>query len=145
MGHCIRAIIGSHESVRKLANDWVHAKEIRLTQGFGMIFCTIELLDDIDSGAIDEPDFPELDYFDTAVRDLMERYSFHTKLVYVETDYFGGIGTQAGVLYENGKIVIAPQSGEGTINTLLNKLGVLRLPDKDEFDTLGLGRYRHME
>ena len=107
MGHCIRAIIGTYQSIQKLANDWVYAKEIELPQGYGMIFLTDEL-------------------------------------AYVETDYFGGIGTQGGVLYENGRIRIAPHSGDGTINLLLRELGVKCLANKDEFDSLNLGNYRHM-
>lgn len=151
MGHCIRAIIGTHEAVCKIADDWICVKEIELTQGFSMIFCTIELLEDIEelmksSGeTVDDPDYPELDYFDASVKELMEQYSIRTKLVYVETDYFGGVGTQAGILYENGKPAAAPQSGEGTINALLKEIGVWRRPDTDEFDMLGLGKYRHME
>lgn len=151
MGHCIRAIIGTHEAVHKIADDWVCAKEIKLPQGFGMVFCTIELLEDIEelmksSGeAVDDPLFPELDYFDASVQELMGSYSFRTKLAYIETDYFGGAGTQAGLLYENGKPATAPQSGEGSINVLLKELGVWCKPDKDEFDMLGLGKYRHME
>lgn len=151
MGHCIRAIIGTHEAVQKIAGDWVYAKEIELPQGLGMIFCTIKLLENIEelmesSGeAADEPNIPELEFFDASVKELMETYSFRTKLAYVETDYFGGTGTQAGLLYENGKPAAAPQSGEGTINALLRELGVWRKPDKDEFEMLELGKYRHME
>lgn len=48
MGHCIRAIICSHEVTQKLADDWVCAKAIELPLGFGMIFCTIELFEDIE-------------------------------------------------------------------------------------------------
>ena len=149
MGHCIRAIIGSHKDIQKIADDWIE-KEIKLPQEFGMIFCTIKLLEDIkelmeSSGeAVDEPNIHELEYFDAAVKELMETYSFRTKLAYIETDYFGGTGTQAGILYENGKPA-APKSGEGTINDLLKELGVWRKPGKDEFDMLELGKYRHME
>ena len=147
MGHCIHAIIGARESIHKLADDWVHADEIELPQGFGMVFCTINLLDDVEElmENSDEPCFEELEYFDGAVKELMERYSFQTKLVYIETDYCGGFGTQSGVLYENGKIAIASKSGEGTINALLKELGVRRTPDKDEFDMLELWKYRHMD
>lgn len=146
MGHCIRAIIGTYQSIQKLANDWVYAKEIELPQGYGMIFLTDELLDDI-TELYDVPDdfcYSELDYFTIATDQLLQQYTFHTKLAYVETDYFGGIGTQGGVLYENGRIRIAPHSGNGTINLLLRELGVKCLANKDEFDSLNLGNYRHM-
>ena len=79
-----------------------------------------------------------------AAEQILQQYSFRTKLAYVETDYFGGVGTQAGVLYENGRISIEPRSGDGTINLLLKELGVWCRPGKDAFDSLNLGRYRRM-
>ena len=145
MGHCIRAIIGAHETVRKITDDWL-VNEIELLQGFGMVFLTDRLLEDVEElmELSDELVCPELDYFSEAAADMLERYSFHTKLIYVETDYFGGVGTQAGVLYENGRIAIAPRKAAGTINILLRALGAWCKPGKDEFDSLGLGKYRHM-
>ena len=123
MGHCIQAVIGTHESIRTLTDNWNSAREIVLPQGYGMVFLTSSLFDDI-----------------TALR----RYSLHTKLVYCETDYSGGMGTQAGVFFENGKISIEPCSGEGTINRLLKELGVRCEAGMDAFDSLNLGQYRHM-
>lgn len=145
MGHYIRAIIGAHSSIQKLADDWL-AKEIELPQGYGMVFLTEALLDDIIElfDISDEFCYPELDYFTVAADQLMQEYTFRTKLAYVETDYFGGVGTQAGVLYENGRISIAPRKGDGIINILLRELGVWCVRGKDEFDSLNLGRYRRM-
>ena len=75
----------------------------------------------------------------------MQEYSLHTRLAYIETDYFGGVGTQGGVLWENGQIIIQPRSGEGTINLLLKELGFMCIGDLDAFDSLSLGNYRHMQ
>lgn len=125
----------------------IYADLIELPQGFGMILMTDRLLRDVEELAevSDEIVFPELDRFTEAVRELMERYSPHTKLAYIETDYFGGTGTQGGLLYENGRVAVAPRAAEsGVINALLAELGVWREPGKDEFDSLGLGRYRRM-
>lgn len=112
-----------------------------------MILCTIRLPEDIEEimQPSDAPELSELEYFDASVYELLENYSFRAKLAYIETDYFGGYGTQAGVLYENGKIAIAPKSGDGTINALLKELGVWRTPDTDEFDMLWLGKHQRME
>lgn len=146
MGHYIQAIIGVHEIVQKLADDWVCAEEIKLPQGYGMVFMTNALLDDL-TELFDVPDefcYPELDFFTVAAERFLQQYSFRTKLAYIETDYFGGVGTQAGVLYENGRVSIGPRSGDGTINLLLKELGVWCEPGKDAFDSLNLGRYRHM-
>lgn len=65
-------------------------------------------------------------------------------LAYLETDYFGGIGTQAGLLFEKGNMTVEPVEGEGTINYILERMGVYRERGKDEFDSLGLGNYRKM-
>ena len=146
MGHCIRAVIGARESVRRLAEDWLKAQAVELPQGFGMIFMTDDLLEDVGEllEVSDELPFSELENFTEEVKTLIERYSFRTKLAYIETEYFGGVGTQAGVLYENGRIAVEPSRGEGVINILLRELGVWHYPDKDEFDMLELGKYRHM-
>lgn len=58
--------------------------------------------------------------------------------VVVYTDYFGGVGGQVAVAYREG----APLDTDGTINDALRGLGVVATPGLDEFDTVGLGRYR---
>ena len=82
MGHCIRAVIGSRESVRRLAEDWLKAKVVELPQDFGMIFMTDDLLEDVGEllEVSDELPFSELENFTEEVKELMERYSFRTKL-----------------------------------------------------------------
>lgn len=141
MGHCVRAVIGAHKAIQQIADNW-HAKEINLPQGYGMIFLTDALLDDIAElfESADEPSTP-----DTVTNYLLQFYSFHTKLAYIETDYFGGIGTQSGFLCENRNISIPPCRGEGAINILLRELGVWRERNTDEFDSLNLGIYRRMD
>ena len=141
MGHCVRAIIGAHKDIQRIENDWF-AKGMKLPQGYGMIFLTDALLDDIGElfESANEPSDPE-----TVTSFLLQEYSFHTKLAYIETDYFGGIGTQSGILYENGNISIPLCSGERAINILLRELGVWREVNKDEFDSLNLGIYRRMD
>ena len=147
MGHCIRAIIGTHRIIQKLENDWSNAKKIELPQGYGMVFLTDEFSDDVAElyNVSDELHCHELVHFTVAIAQLLQQYTQNTKLAYVETDYFGGTGTQGGVLYENGQICIAARSGEGTINILLRELGVRCEPNKDEFDSLNLGIYRRMD
>ena len=138
MGHCVRAIIGAHKDIQRY---WL-AKEIKLPQGYGMIFLTDALLDNIGElfESANEPSDSE-----TVTSFLLQEYSFHTKLAYIEADYFGGIGTRSGILYENGNISIPLCGGEGAINILLRELGVWREVNKDEFDSLNLGIYRRMD
>ena len=142
MGHYVRAIIGTHKDIQRIENNYWLAKEIKLPQGYGMIFLTDALLDNIGElfESANEPSDPE-----TVTSFLLQEYSFHTKLAYIETDYFDGIGTRSGILYENGNISIPLCSGEGAINILLRELGVWREVNKDEFDSLNLGIYRRMD
>lgn len=63
------------------------------------------------------------------------------KYAIIQTDYFGGTGTQSASLYENGKILIADKY----INDVLKELGVIKTGSKDEFDTINLGEYRDSE
>ena len=142
MGHCVRAIIGAHKDIQRIENNYCLAKEIKLPQGYGMIFLTDALLDNIGElfESANEPSDPE-----TVTSCLLQEYSFHTKLTYIEADYSSGIGTQSGILYENGNISIPLCSGEGSINILLRELGVWREVNKDEFDSLNLGIYRRMD
>lgn len=75
------------------------------------------------------------------------------QFAYVETNYFGGAGSQAAAAYSNGEAILRkavpvtrnrPQL-ESPINSSLRALGVRGAPDRDEFDTLGLGKFRTLE
>ena len=146
MGHNINAFIGKNNIIEKLSDDWIKARTIPLKQGFSMVYLTDELLDDMTelSDLENEWDCPEMMFFTKTVFQIMQRYSKNTILAYIETDYFGGTGTQAGVLFENGKIVIEPTKEEKIINKILHRLGVYKEKDKDEFDSLSLRNYRRM-
>lgn len=143
MPHCIKAFIRKKEVVEKLASEWLSVP-IELPQGFFMLFLTEELFDNITelSDIKNELD-NKFECFTSAIASVMEYHSFKTTLAYIETEYFGGLGSQCGVLYENGKLQIQATWEDGIINKILNKMGVLKLKE-DEFDSLNLGNYRHM-
>lgn len=63
------------------------------------------------------------------------------KYAVIQTDYFGGIGSQCASLYDDGLIITPDKS----INDILNLLGVQRIGSKDEFDVINLGKYRNSE
>lgn len=64
--------------------------------------------------------------------------------VFVETNYFGGFGDQDAYICQSGRIT-KPTKDFGQINEMLKLFGVIREDDKDEFDTIGLGKYRDMD
>lgn len=64
----------------------------------------------------------------------------------VETDYFGGAGSQSAKVFINGEKVL-DQNNEfdwslRPINSALKMLGVVKKDGMDEFDTIGLGEKR---
>jgi len=77
-------------------------------------------------------DFPVVHEF--ARRLGMDRYAL------IETDYFGGMGSQRAAAY----CVADPQMEAeiGSINAALARIGVERAAGKDEFDTIGLADHR---
>jgi hypothetical protein len=56
----------------------------------------------------------------------------------IETNYFGGIGEQSARVVHGQETPLK----KGKINQALKILGVLRTSEIDEFDVVGLGKYR---
>lgn len=89
---------------------------------------------------------PRLDYPAPEVVWLAARLSAGGRVVYVEAEFFGGVGEQYSVGWEGGAVAWGPLAAPDAINQALRWLGVTVEPDApDEFDTLGLGRHRFTE
>lgn len=146
--HIIRAFIAEEKIIRKLAVNWLREPTI-LPQGFALLFLTEELFDDIEERKdIKNTLNNEFEFFTSAVSSVMEDHSSKGKLAYIETEYFGGVGGQGGVLYVDGKMKIAPTWENdigGIINRVLSGLGVIKTNNNDEFDSIHLCNYRSMK
>lgn len=77
--------------------------------------------------------------------ELCEKLSIQGQVAYVEAEYFGGTGTQAHALYSRGKAVGAVVVSDSAINEALCHIGVEKGGAADEFDAVGLGRYRNTD
>ena len=91
-------------------------------------------------------------------RELLKALSLQGTCAYIETNYFGGLGTQVAEIWENGVLIVGPLVSfdgvenrmqnpnitvvEAAINQALQTMGRQAQAGKDEFDTLGLGRFR---
>lgn len=83
--------------------------------------------------------------------------SAESPIVYVETEYHGGTGAQAAIIWRYGKVLLGPiitvtednkpptPLADHAINRCLRQIGVSRGSALDEFDALGLGRHRSNE
>eukprot|EP00112_Aurelia_sp_Birch-Aquarium-sp1_P007377 Seg18025.1 transcript_id=Seg18025.1/GoldUCD/mRNA.D3Y31 product="hypothetical protein" protein_id=Seg18025.1/GoldUCD/D3Y31 len=83
-------------------------------------------------------------YLSEALIDGLKELSRSCKVAYVETDYFGGQGSQGAVVYDEGECVYGPvENDERPISDALKLLGVeTREGEYDEFEAVGLCQYR---
>lgn len=130
MGHCISVYL-----VRKsdLRNDKI---ESIIDSNEYQDIKFVELKEDI-LVAIDIPKIRE--------------FGKNKMVAYITTDYFGGPGYQTAKVYDNNKLVY-DQSDEDEmdyrcepINNALRMMGVDAKNNYDEFDTIGLSKYRSNE
>jgi hypothetical protein len=96
MGHVLHAVIGPKASLSAFAGNWHGARVIDLPQSFGLVPLTSSLHDDIvELASIDRPDpIPGFERLSAGLEEVLRQASNIGQLAYIETDYFGGIGTQ---------------------------------------------------
>ena len=76
--------------------------------------------------------------------ELCRQLSDTGKIAYIEAEIFGGVGAQAYVYAEMGKVG-AFVAGDRAINAALLLLGVVPKPGFDAFDSVGLGQNRSVD
>ena len=92
------------------------------------------------------------------IRRTIKDLSSYGGCAYIETAYFGGMGAQIAEIWENGQMVSGPLISydgidtkikyqqvtivDAAINQALRNIGVTCEAGHDEFDTMGIGRYR---
>jgi hypothetical protein len=147
MPHYINAFIGYSNRINNLV-ETMEGEQVQLSQGISLFVPPKEFFDDNDFNIY-------LTYEDIAMKiiDVLKEHSFNSKLAYIETLYHGGTGLQAAILYENGKQKIQAiftldylnseptPSEERAINKVLKELGVNKIANQDEFDSIGLRNY----
>jgi len=129
-------------------------KPVTLEQGFVLFPLPEDLIDSIFPSSKREP-LVLFQYLDDHLFPFLSALSRSCSLVYFETEYFGGTGAQVAITLENGVVVFGPVEertdgpnsaislGNSPISQALRRLGVTKAPeDHDEFDALGLHRWR---
>jgi hypothetical protein len=161
MGHMISVFIGRPDILRLIANDICHSCVVELSQGFSLLPIDLNILDQC-TPSRDNQLHSEYSEFNELFPELIasaRQHAINDPVAYVETDYFGGHGTQAAILWR-GSTIYGPflsdtkdekdqfrttPDTERAINRVLQRLGVKRDVTQDEFDALGLGRFRSNE
>ena len=151
MAYELRAVIGTTEVLGAVC-ETVKLDMVSLTLDLSLIAWTDEDFDRLRPS-------PEVDHSSSArychprLVDEMTRASNIGPLAYVEADYFGGHEEQTAIIFDSGQVQWTSPPGDAKsaawpnspISQALRMLGVVAHPEKDEFDTVGLGRHRHTE
>jgi hypothetical protein len=163
MGHKIEALISLRvtflANAQRQPSQWL----VELPQGFAMTLCAQPFLEWLTAfdyrGELPEPNVFQC--LTPAVAGFASEVSRCSSVAYIETEYFGGIGGQAAIVYSGGRIGLAatsksPRRGDISrsirlemrdypINRALAYLGVEQTSPIDLFDSLGLGTFRTNE
>jgi len=143
MGHSIAGFVARKEVLREGTRHLRHAVIASLEQGFGFVPATDALDDELGAGDGPHGEFWRLT---AGLARLGAELSRRGPVAYVETDYFGGSGDQAAMVWEDGEVLSGPSKTRmGAINHALLHLGVEKGGADDRFDALGLGRHRHTD
>jgi hypothetical protein len=144
VGYAIEALIGGAEVLEPLTAAYRNARIVPLTEELAMIPMVEILRNAIQRQNHDperEPNWPFWHLSPEGAMTVAETCE-RGALVYVEARFYAGVGVQASVGWRDGALRHGPLSAKDAINQALRFLGVVSAEDKDEFDTVGLGRHR---
>ncbi len=144
MGHYIQAIVGSRQVLESLQQCFGVSRVVELNQGLFLLPLTEAFYDALPSAADTFAWRGEFHFrfLDSKVVALLIDASKVDAVAYVETEYFGGAGDQGAIVARGEKIIFEPTEGDGSINTALRLIGARKEAAHDEFDAIGLGRFR---
>ena len=147
MGHTVQAFIAKADVLRDAARSSDAAHVIPVEQGFALLLNTDGLYGEVGrGGGSGELPYQEFYKLSSALAEFGARCSTRGAVAYIETDYWGGEGKQSALLWEGGEVAYGPALARlGPINDVLRRMGVERGENHDEFDAVGLGRYRDNE
>jgi hypothetical protein len=145
MSHSISGLVGDFHTLRAFAASHELHGPARLADSLGFLPLSDEQLDilhpvqgDFDLG---------MTYLSSSLKKTISELSASGPMAYIETDYFGGTGTQGATVYDKGQCVMSAVTAEsGPVSRALAMFGVIRLPNHlDEFESAGLNRHRNNE
>ena len=147
MGHSIQGLVITNIAVSVARAALDHTQPVALDQGLWLVTISAEAFDSLRLRlpASCDPAFRECFMRLGPVISLAKQLSLVGPVAYIETDYFGGVGTQSAALWSNGELQMLPAQAAGVINASLRLLGARAALPNDEFDTVGLGRHRSNE
>jgi len=145
MGHRIIGLVAAP----KLLDDFARAHGLHepVPLRLGLHFLPLEEAEHDIWQPTGTPTIGKFTYLSESLAELLKTLSRQGTVLYLETDYFGGLGGQSALLFGGGAAIFGPNNSDDTsISEALRMMGVKRgADDFDEFDAVGLGAYRSNE
>ena len=142
MSHFVTGFITKTDFVHQICSEYASLRAVPLEQGFSLFPLTDDLLNNLRIPR--SKGLEDLDKLPNELKDLLAKLSIVCPLLYFETEYFGGVGSQLAIVFESGKIIFGPAENTiGPINEGLRLLGVKTKANNDKFASIGLGQHRH--
>jgi hypothetical protein len=141
VAHHIHAIIGA-AVVARAAELGVMSSPIALESSFAWVPVPDHEIDRLagTTTLARSPRDERFVHFGGALPAVIAELSMHGPVAYIETEYFGGAGTQVATAF-NRRVRILEC---GSVNEALRMIGVRAARGRDEWDTLGLSAHRGM-
>ena len=141
MGYFLKAFLFKDENHPKVLFGDLVPRVIKLKQGISMVPILKDLEDQIGNSE-------KVNGFGTLSNKLEEcalKISNGGLLAYVEAEFFGGLGSQSALAWENGERCFGPVHVDSAINQILKIFKVEVEKATDEFEAVGLGKHRKTE
>ncbi len=148
--HEIQVLVGMNEVMEIFEGKWTAAKLFPLTSNMAIVPVNESLVVEMIGRGIEWPDLEEIVSEEDLIKILepilccLRKSSLPGQVVFLMTQYFGGVGAQVAALVDPKDASDRVFLGLESINTALSELGVCRdmATGLDEFATIGLGRWR---
>lgn len=153
--HWIQVLIGPVEALVDARSYLPSAIVCPLPQGLALMPLTDSVETELRKGASDANQMvlPPSGEMASGLAELASALSGRGPIVYAATFIHGGTGGQDAVVWIEGEVVLNIGDDEESmsawpnspISRALRRIGVIAAEGEDEFDAIGLGRYRSNE
>ena len=152
MAHFIKAVVAREPIIEELAARFEFGRCIPTSQDFAILPVSVAKFEAELRGLDVSSDLAVPPEFEPALIAAAADLSSSGPLAIIQTEYFGGGGEQGAGVLSDGVWVVPweldssddPGPATWPINKALAAIGVLRGQD-DEFESIGLGRYRNFD
>lgn len=144
MAHFIEASITKNSVAANIHAQFQYSFVLKVKQDFALTPLTKNFVEEVSQENKFEVLYDEFDYLTKSLGEDVKKSSTSSKIACIKTEYFGGIGEQAAILWEQVNVIWGPSKDTkiGPINSVLKSMGIIADINCDEFSALGLQDYR---